>query len=166
MAIIGRRHAFEGTYHVAHEDGKVVAMTTSLEADGGNSIDCSFFVIHVAQLHADNCYLVPTFNVCGKVYKTNEASNISMRAFGVVQTILAQEDAIEHVAHASGRAAEAIREELLYETGDLTHYGEKLEDCTIRENWALLMRDSDFERRAPRCSASTPRTAGRSAASR
>ncbi len=148
MAIIGKRHAFECRYHVAHEDGRVVAMTTDIATDGGNSIDCSYFVIHVAQLHADNCYLVPTFNVGGTVYKTNEASNISMRAFGVVQAILAQEDAIERVGHASGRPPEAIRREMLYQTGDLTHYGERLTDCTIRENWDRLMRDSDFERRA------------------
>ena len=79
MAIIGKRHAFEGAYHVAYKDGEVVAMTTALASDGGNTIDCSYFVIHVAQLHADNCYLVPTFGVGGTVYKTNEASNISMR---------------------------------------------------------------------------------------
>jgi xanthine dehydrogenase/oxidase len=148
MAIIGKRHAFEGAYHVAHCKGKVVAMTTSLAADGGNTIDCSYFVIHVAQLHADNCYLVPTFNVDGIVYATNEASNISMRAFGVVQTILAQEDAIEHVAYATGREPEAVREELFYATGDSTHYGEQLLDCTIGENWERLKRDCDFERRA------------------
>ena len=148
-AIIGKRHAFECAYHVAYkDDGEVVAMTTALAADGGNTIDCSYFVIHVAQLHADNCYLVPTFGVGGTVYKTNETSNISMRAFGVVQTILAQEDAIEQVGHRTGTSPEAIRHRLLYRNGDCTHYGEQLEDCTIRENWDRLMRDSDFEQRA------------------
>ena len=149
MAVIGKRHAFEGAYHVAYrDDGEIVAMTTDLAADGGNTIDCSYFVIHVAQLHADNCYLVPTFGVAGTVYKTNVASNLSMRAFGVVQTILAQEDAIEHVGYRTGISPEEIRRKLLYRTGDSTHYGEKLEDCTIRENWERLMRQSDFERRA------------------
>ena len=149
MAIIGKRHAFESTYHVAYrQDGEIVAMTTALASDGGNTIDCSFFVIHVAQLHADNCYLVPTFGVSGTVYKTNEASNISMRAFGVVQTILAQEDAIEQVGHQTGTSPEAIRRNMLYRSGDTTHYGEPLAQCTIRENWDRLLRDADFERRA------------------
>jgi xanthine dehydrogenase/oxidase len=147
-AIIGKRHAFEGAYHVAYKDGEIVAMTTALAADGGNTIDCSYFVIHVAQLHADNCYLVPTFGVGGTVYKTNEASNISMRAFGVVQTILIQEDAIEQVGYRTGTSPEAIRRRLLYRSGDSTHYGEQLEDCPIRENWDRLMRDADFELRA------------------
>ena len=147
-AIIGKRHAFEGAYHVAYKDGEVVAMTTALASDGGNTIDCSYFVIHVAQLHADNCYLVPTFGVGGTVYKTNEASNVSMRAFGVVQTILIQEDAIEQVGYRTKTSPEAIRRKLLYRIGDSTHYGEQLEDCPIRENWDRLMRDADFERRA------------------
>ena len=123
-------------------------MTTALAADGGNTIDCSYFVIHVAQLHADNCYLIPTFGVNGTVYKTNEASNISMRAFGVVQTILAQEDAIEQVGYATGRAPEEIRRELLYANGDRTHYGEELHGCTIQANWQQLYDDSDFADRA------------------
>ena len=149
MAIIGKRHAFECDYHAAYDEhGRVVAMTTALASDGGNTIDCSFFVIHVAQLHADNCYLIPSFGTSGMVYRTNVASNISMRAFGVVQTILAQEDAIEHVGYRTGRAPEDIREELLYENGDRTHYGEELTDCTIRANWERLMRDSDFAGRA------------------
>ena len=149
MAIIGKRHAFESTYHVAYRhDGDIVGMTTALASDGGNTIDCSFFVIHVAQLHADNCYLVPTFAVSGTVYKTNEASNIAMRAFGVVQTILAQEDAIEQVGFQTGTSPEAIRRNMLYRSGDTTHYGEPLAQCTIRENWDRLLRDADFERRA------------------
>ena len=149
MAIVGKRHAFQSEYHVAYDEhGKVVAMTTALASDGGNTIDCSYFVIHVAQLHADNCYLIPTFGVKGTVYKTNEASNISMRAFGVVQTILAQEDAIEQVGYATGRAPEEIRRELLYANGDRTHYGEELHGCTIQANWQQLYDDSDFANRA------------------
>jgi xanthine dehydrogenase/oxidase len=147
-AIIGKRHAFEGAYHVVYKDDEVVAMKTALASDGGNTIDCSYFVIHVAQLHADNCYLMPTFGVGGTVYKTNEASNVSMRAFGVVQTILIQEDAIEQVGYQTNTSPEAIRRKLLYRSGDSTHYGEQLEDCPIRENWDRLMRDADFERRA------------------
>ncbi len=150
--MIGDRHAFRGDYSVAiacegPQKGKLLGTATNFYSNGGNTLDCSFDVMDCAQLGADNAYSVPYFFTVGEVCQTNIHSNGAMRSYGGIQAMLIQEDGLESAAHAIGMLPETVREMNLYQNGDVTPFGQKLEYCYIREVWARLKRRSDFVRR-------------------
>lgn len=153
---IGKRHPFLGEYHAMFTpDGIMNGLKVSLWADGGNSYDCSFFVIDEAQLNGDGAYMIPTYRTEGNVCRTNKPSNNAMRSFGVIQSSLVREEAIEHVAHELGVLPEEVRQKNLYKTAtqkswDTTPYGEPLRYCDIRRVWDMLLHTSDFAARERR----------------
>lgn len=150
--MIGGRHAFRGDYSMAiacegEHKGKILGSSTNFYSNGGNSLDCSFDVMDCAQLGADNAYNVPYFYSKGEVCETNIHSNGAMRSYGGIQAMLIQEDALESAAHKIGMLPEAVREMNLYQTGDTTPFGQKLDYCYIREVWARLKQRSNFDER-------------------
>ncbi len=160
MLMVGKRHPYLGEYHVAFtREGMLEGMRLDLKSEAGDTYDCSFAVMDLSLLQADGCYRVPTFQANGAVYRTNKTSNTAFRTFGNIQPYVIREDAIEHVAHqlsqTLGRRVlpEEIRRKNLYRTGspeafDLTHHGQDLRFCNIREIWDDLYQSSDFEARA------------------
>jgi xanthine dehydrogenase/oxidase len=153
MALVGKRHPFKGQYSVSvANDGTVDGMRIDLVSNGGCSLDCSFPVMNLAQQHADCCYFVPTFKTTGTVVRTNHASNTAMRTFGVVQTTLIVEEAIERTAHELGIFPEELRRRNFYKTAtkdqfQRTHYGQALKYCNLPEVWNALMEKAEFDRR-------------------
>jgi xanthine dehydrogenase/oxidase len=153
MAMTGKRHPFLGRFHAAFTpDGTVRGLSTDLWSDGGHTYDCSFFVMDKAQLSADNAYRFDTHQTRGHICRTNKPSSTAMRSFGVIQTTLITETAIERVAHALGMRPEMVRERNFYRTGrpddhDLTPYGGKLDGCRLPEVWAALRQSCEFDRR-------------------
>jgi xanthine dehydrogenase/oxidase len=153
MALVGKRHPFLGEYAVSvNDEGLIQAMRLDLVSNGGCSLDCSFPVMNLAQQHADCCYFVPTFKTTGKVARTNNASNTAMRTFGVVQTTLIVEEALERTAHELQLSPEDLRKKNFYETSSKdrfqrTHYGQALKYCNLTEVWDALIRKSQFNDR-------------------
>ncbi len=150
LTVIGKRHPYQSTYRAAYEpDGRIVALDGALVADGGNSYDCSFYVMNEGLSQGDGAYNVPTFHLGGKVARTNTASNNAMRGFGVPQTLLMLEDAVEQVAHQLNMRAEDVRFRNLYSAGDRIPRinGQVLVDCDLRELWPQLLVKWDINAR-------------------
>jgi xanthine dehydrogenase/oxidase len=154
MRMQGLRHPFEGTYYaVAHDDGKITRMRIDYEADGGISFDCSYPVMDLALLCAENAYFIPVFKATGKVYRTNFQSRTAFRSFGLVQSMLITEAAIEHVAFELNVRPEVIREKNFYEDGlvdklpQRTPYGSKLVYNRINQVWNQFKKTISFDTR-------------------
>lgn len=157
--MVGKRHPYQGDYHLAYtRDGKLEAMRLDLRSDAGDTYDCSFAVMDLSLLQADGCYMVPTFQASGTVYRTNKPSNTAFRTFGNIQPYVVRENAVEHAAHELSRTLgrrvlpEEIRRKNMYRDGtakdfDLTHHGQDLKFCNLREIWDSLYESSEFERR-------------------
>ena len=96
MEMIGKRHEVLGKYKVAaSSNGKIQAMQLDFFSNGGCTYDASFPVMDLILLSADNAYYVPQFLCKGNVCMTFKASNTAFRSFGVVQTMIIVESAIE-----------------------------------------------------------------------
>jgi xanthine dehydrogenase/oxidase len=160
--LIGKRHPYLGTYHVAFsDDGTLHGMKLDYGSDGGNTTDCSFAVLKGSCMMSDGCYRIPTFQASGSVYRTHKASNTAFRTFGQVQPHLIQEEAIERVAfelsRRNGRRVlpEEVRRRNLYRSSalddaDSTHFGQPLWFCRLREHWDRVYAEAEFEDRARR----------------
>ena len=154
-ATIGKRHPLRTTLALAiatGEDapanrGKLLGLDAAYVFDGGATYDCSFVVMDCLQLRSDSAYNIPNYQSSGEVARTNKTSNTAYRAFGLIQSMLAVEDAIERAAHHLGMLAEEVRAKNLYQLGDLTPYGEKLRYCYLDDVWAYARKVSDFDRR-------------------
>ncbi len=160
MQMIGKHHPYQADYYVAYsDDGKINGMRLDFKNDAGDTYDCSFAVLDLSLLTADGCYNVDTLQANGECYRTNKTSNTAFRTFGVMQMWTILETVIERVAFdltkKLGREVrpEEIREKNMYRNGtpesyDVTHFGQELDFCNIREIWDELKITSDFERRA------------------
>lgn len=153
-AMIGHRHPLYSKYAVAIADssdpdkhGRILGMHTDFIADGGSTYDCSFVVMDCIQLRSDSAYMVKNYGSTGEVAQTNKASNGAMRSMGLVQGLLAQEDAIECAAHRIGMLPEDVRGKNLYQQGQLTPYGEVVDYCYLDRVWDRIHKLSDFDRR-------------------
>ena len=153
-AMIGHRHPLYSEYALAIADssdpdqkGRILGMHTEFTSDGGATYDCSFVVMDCIQLRSDSAYMVPNYGTTGQVAQTNKASNGAMRSMGLVQGILAQEDAIERAAHRIGMLPEDVRGKNLYQQGQLTPYGEVVDYCYLDKVWERIANLSDFDRR-------------------
>jgi len=159
MLMVGKRHPYLGEYRIAcSKEGIIEGMFLDFKSEAGDTYDCSFAVMDLSLLQADGCYMVETFQANGTVYRTNKPSNTAFRTFGNIQPYVFREEAIEHAAHQLGRTLgrrilpEEIRRKNLYRNGapgdfDVTHHGQDLRFCNIREIWHSLYQSSDFERR-------------------
>jgi len=159
MQTVGKRHPHTSDYHVSYkDDGTINGICLDLRTDGGDTIDCSLAVIKGGVMMSDGCYMVPTFQASGTVFKTNKTSNTAMRTFGQVQPHLVLEDAIEHVAFdLSKRTGRTVRPEEIrrrhlyksseYETADATHFGQPLWYCDLKEQWDQFYKAAEFEKR-------------------
>lgn len=153
-AMIGHRHPLFSKYALAIADtidpdqkGRILGMSTDFYADGGATYDCSFVVMDCIQLRSDSAYMVPNYQTSGDVCQTNKASNGAMRSMGLVQGILAQEDAIEMAAHRIGMLPEDVRGKNLYQQGQLTPFGQVVDYCYLDKVWERIAKLSDFDRR-------------------
>jgi len=154
-AMIGHRHPVAADYAIAigngednvENKGRIMGMQTDFLLDGGSTYDCSFVVSDCLQLRCDTAYEVPNYETSSDVVRTNKASNGAFRSMGLIQAMLAQEDAVEAAALEIGMLAEEVRGKNLYRIGDTTPYGEVLDYCIMDEVWNRLRKRSDFDRR-------------------
>ncbi|KAK6642313.1 hypothetical protein RUM44_014036 [Polyplax serrata] len=148
MVSSGTRHPFMAEYKVGfNKDGKIVAVKMNMYCNAGYSMDLSCGVLDRALFHAENAYKIPNVEVNGYICRTNMPSNTAFRGFGGPQGMFFVETIIDEVAYTIKKPQEEIRYINMYNQGDITHYNQRLETCTVRQCWEECYRNSDFDKR-------------------
>jgi xanthine dehydrogenase large subunit len=150
MIATGKRHGFVLDYTIGFDiDGRILALDSTLAANGGNTLDHTGGVMARAVCHVDNAYWIPHLRTVGLCCKTNTVSNTAFRGYGAPQASIILEDAIDRMACALGKPGDALRELNYYggEGRDVAPYGQKITDNLIARCVAQAKRDSDWERR-------------------
>ena len=136
MITSGWRHPFLGRYKVAFSsDGLVQAVEVDLYNNAGHTMDLSFSVMERAMFHSDGSYKVPNLRARGHCCKTNLPSNTAFRGFGGPQGLMVAESWIEKIAMKLCLSTEEVRRRNLYKEGELTHFNQKLVNCTLSRCW-------------------------------
>ena len=149
FAMTGKRHDFETRYELGLEpDGRVVAATMELNSRCGCSADLSAAINDRAMFHADNCYALPAVEIVSHRWRTNTVSNTAFRGFGGPQGMMVIERAMDAAAIALGLDPLDVRKRNLYGVaGDLTPYGQTVDDAVALELIAELERVCDYRAR-------------------
>ncbi|BDZ53948.1 hypothetical protein GCM10025870_10210 [Agromyces marinus] len=149
LTMTGKRHPFHATWRAGFDDdGRILALETTLTADGGWSLDLSEPVLGRALLHVDNAYFIPDVTAHGRIAKTNKTSQTAFRGFGGPQGMFVVEDLLGRVAPLLGIPADVLRERNLYAPGQSTPYGQPVRHAErLRAMWADLRDSADLDAR-------------------
>ncbi|HEU0180952.1 MAG TPA: xanthine dehydrogenase molybdopterin binding subunit, partial [Agromyces mariniharenae] len=152
LTMTGKRHPFHATWTAGFDDdGRIIALATTLTADGGWSLDLSEPVMGRALCHVDNAYWIPHFVAQGRIAKTNKTSQTAFRGFGGPQGMFVIEDILGRVAPLLGLDATTLRERNLYVPDQTTPYGQPVRHAErLRAIWDDLRTSSDFDARRAR----------------
>jgi xanthine dehydrogenase large subunit len=145
MIMTGKRHDFVADYEVGFdEEGRILGVDALLASRCGFSADLSGAINDRALFHADNGYHYPAVRLRSLPLKTNTVSNTAFRGFGGPQGMLVAERVIEEIAFALGVDPIQVRRLNLYRKGDLTPYGQTIEDDVLPTIIAELEASSDY----------------------
>jgi CO/xanthine dehydrogenase Mo-binding subunit len=125
-SIIGhhKRHPFHMTAKWgAKSDGTVVAVETTLVADGGAYASTSIEVLKGAMTFAHGPYEIANVSVDGFAVYTNNVPSGAFRGFGGPQAHFAAESMITRVAHKLGLDPLDVRRKNLYREGSINSSG-------------------------------------------
>ena len=146
--MIGKRHPFLGYYKVAAtKQGKIEAIELQFYSDAGCTYDCSFQVMDVAVMNADNAYFAPQFLVKGDCAMTMKVSSTAFRSFGLIQTMLVVERAVEAIAEELCIPDDKLREMNFYKVDQYVPCTQQLHYCNISGVWEMIKETSEYERR-------------------
>jgi xanthine dehydrogenase large subunit len=125
LTMSGKRHGFHADWRVGFDpDGRLLALETTLTADGGWSLDLSEPVLARALCHVDNAYWIPNARFNGRIAKTHKTSNTAFRGFGGPQGMLVLEDILGRCAPLLGLDPMQLRRRNFYRAGQSTPYGQ------------------------------------------
>jgi len=100
---------------------------------------------------SDNVYHYNSFKCEYEPYYTNTPITTSMRAPGCMQSILASEVVMEHIAKTVGKSTEDVMKLNWYKDGDKTPFGDQIGrdglNFTIPTLWDQLVKDANFAAR-------------------
>ncbi|KAK4295724.1 hypothetical protein Pmani_031735 [Petrolisthes manimaculis] len=148
MVMTGGRHAFLSTWQVGFTDqGVLTAVDMDLYANAGYSVDLTMAVMERSMYSVDNGYNLGCVRVSGHACKTHLPSSTAFRGFGGPQGILIMEDIMSRVAAYLNVDPTVVRQRNLYQTGDLTHCNQLLENCTLRRCWREVMEQAHYSTR-------------------
>ncbi|XP_072032537.1 xanthine dehydrogenase/oxidase-like [Amphiura filiformis] len=148
MVMSGTRHPYLGRYKVGFtKEGIVKGLVVDLYANCGISWDLSPAVMERAVLSSDNAYLLPAVIVTGYTCKTNLPSNTAFRGFGAPQGMLVAETWMSQIAVKCGISQEQVRSLNLIREGQLTHFNQTLNNCTVRRCWEECLEKSCYASR-------------------
>jgi xanthine dehydrogenase large subunit len=149
ITITGKRHGFHSTWKAGFDaDGRIQALTATLTADGGWSLDLSEPVQARALCHIDNAYWIPNIEVHGRISKTNKTSQTAFRGFGGPQGMLVIENILGYCAPALGISARELRRRNFYGPGQSTPYGQEVRHPErIERAWSQVLETGDVDRR-------------------
>ena len=149
MTMTGKRHGFHATWKVGVDaDGRIQALTATLTADGGWSLDLSEPVQARALCHIDNAYWIPNIEVHGRISKTHKTSQTAFRGFGGPQGMLVIEDILGRCAPLLGIDPLDLRRRNFYVEGQETPYGQPVRHPERLERlWSQVGESGDVDRR-------------------
>ena len=149
MTMTGKRHPFHAVWTAGFSnEGKILALSATITADGGWSLDMSEAVLSRALCHIENAYWIPAVETRGRVAKTNKTSQTAFRGFGGPQGMFVIEDILGQCAPKLGIDAAELRRNNLYSAGQETPYGQPVRHAERMDAvWQQLLDSSDFETR-------------------
>ncbi|HEY9292191.1 MAG TPA: xanthine dehydrogenase molybdopterin binding subunit [Microlunatus sp.] len=149
MIMTGKRHGFHARWKVGFDrTGRIVALDTTLTADGGWSLDLSEAVLARAVCHVDNAYWLPHVRVHGRIAKCHKTSQTAFRGFGGPQGMLVTEDILGRCAPLLGLTARQLRERNLYTADQTTPYGQPVRQWQrLHTAWNQLLDSAAIDRR-------------------
>jgi xanthine dehydrogenase large subunit len=149
LTMCGKRHGFHASWRVGLDtDGKLLALDTTITADGGWSLDLSEAVLARAVCHVDNAYWLPHVRIIGRIAKTHTTSNTAFRGFGGPQGMLVTEDIIGRCAPLLGLDAGELRRTNFYSAGQATPYGQPVRHPErLGAVWDQLIDEADVPAR-------------------
>jgi xanthine dehydrogenase large subunit len=149
MTMTGKRHGFHATWKAGFAaDGRILALTATLTADGGWSLDLSEPVQARALCHIDNAYWIPNVEVHGRIAQTHKTSQTAFRGFGGPQGMLVTENILGRCAPALGMSALELRRRNFYSAGQTTPYGQPVRHPErLAQAWTRVLESGDVERR-------------------
>jgi xanthine dehydrogenase large subunit len=125
LTMSGKRHGFHADWRAGFDtDGHLLALESTLTADGGWSLDLSEPVLARALCHLDNAYWIPHARFNGRIARTHKTSNTAFRGFGGPQGMLVVEDIFGRCAPLLGLDPMQLRERNFYRAGHSTPYGQ------------------------------------------
>ena len=149
MCWTGKRHQFVSAYKVAFDDdGRILALHTELNANGGAVADATSSILERGMLHSENAYMIANHRVIGRPCRTNLPPATAFRGFGAPQGIFMIETVIQRIAHALGKDAYSVRELNAYSEGDTAPYGELIYGAEhLKPLLAEVRRSSEWDAR-------------------
>ncbi|WP_448003605.1 xanthine dehydrogenase molybdopterin binding subunit [Agromyces bauzanensis] len=152
LTMTGKRHPFHIEWKAGFDDdGRILALATTLTSDGGWCLDLSEPVTARALMHVDNAYWIPDIVIQGRIAKTNKTSQTAFRGFGGPQGMFVIEDLLGRVAPILGVDAAALREHNFYVPGQTTPYGQPVRHAErLHEVWTRVRHESAFDERRAR----------------
>ncbi|CRK91710.1 CLUMA_CG005356, isoform A [Clunio marinus] len=149
MMISGTRHPFLFKYKLAFmNDGKIIGLDIQIYNNAGFSLDFSALVMEKAVLSITNAYEISNVRIESKVLKTNLPTNTAFRGFGQPQASMVSEHIIRDVARFLKKDYLDIMTINMMKDGDLTHYKQLVENCTMRRCFDEVRKNSELERRS------------------
>jgi xanthine dehydrogenase large subunit len=150
MVGTGKRHDYVVNWKVGVDNrGRILGLDVEYLARAGNLPDLTGPVITRTLTHTDNSYYIPHAHFIGHACKTNTVSNTAFRGFGGPQGIITIESIIDTIARELKLDPNNVRAINYYgeDTGDMTPYGQQVEDNRLVEVTEAIMASADWKRR-------------------
>ncbi|MCX8013907.1 MAG: molybdopterin-dependent oxidoreductase [Rectinema sp.] len=148
MRATGKRHPYSTDFRIgADAEGKLVAFEAVYYQNSGATCDLSPAILARTLLHATGAYQIPNVKVTGYMCRTNLPSFTAFRGFGAPQAFFVIEAAMDALARKIGIDPIELKYRNLYQEGDETYYGMKLERVRAREAFDHLLSRSKYSAR-------------------
>ncbi|KAK7486654.1 hypothetical protein BaRGS_00022055, partial [Batillaria attramentaria] len=146
MKSVGKRFPFLADYEVGFtEEGQLKGVKIKFYGDCGASPNENSIINMYAWM--DNAYFCENWNFTPVYVKTNKPSNAYCRSPGSVPAQFIMESIMEHVAKSLNKDPAEVRKLNLYQKGQTSAGGMKLDYCNIRDLVAQLETSSGLESR-------------------
>jgi len=150
MTATGKRHDMVATWKAGvGGDGRICGLDIEYLARAGNTPDLTGPVLTRTLTHSDNSYFIPAARFAGHACKTNTVSNTAFRGFGGPQGIVAIETIMDQIARELRLDPNAVRAINYYgpQTGEVTPYGQPVEQNRLVEVTETLLASAEWQRR-------------------
>ena len=150
MVATGKRHDYVVNWKAGVDSrGRILGLDIEYLARAGNLPDLTGPVITRTLTHSDNSYFIPNARFVGHACKTNTVSNTAFRGFGGPQGIITIECVVDTIARELKLEPNSVRAINYYgdDTGDMTPYGQKVEDNRLVEVTEAVLASADWSRR-------------------
>lgn len=153
MNLLGGREEWQGRYRVGYDQsGRVLGLQYEFDVDAGSAMSDALGSLYMGMHWADNAYYFPNYTANAALYKTNTPARTSMRAPGVLQSCLATEMVMEHVASSLDMPLSFVQEANFIQPGQLTITGQPIPSPSSLSNvWNMAKDRSLFQQRLAAC---------------